>query len=138
LGKTENFNTAIEYLDQAAAVTPEKPQPYIWKGCCLTGLFKYNEAIACLTMALEWKPNTLIYEEKCISLGARATCYSALGMKDKADKDTAEAERLVKPPTTTGKDFNDIANAIMEMDFNEMHNYLNPIWEKDYLCGVSR
>jgi tetratricopeptide (TPR) repeat protein len=105
IGTTENWNTAIGYLDKAMQVTPEKRQPVAWKGYCLEKTGKYNEAIACLNMALDWKTNTLTNEEKGHVFAARASCYNALGMKDKADRDSAESDRLLKLPKSTGSDY---------------------------------
>jgi hypothetical protein len=90
----ENSNKAIGYLDRAISITPDKPQPLVLKGVCLYDLGKYHEAIACLDMALKYK--TITNNEKRHVYKIRADCYSALGMKDKADKDKAEAERLAK------------------------------------------
>jgi tetratricopeptide (TPR) repeat protein len=105
MGTTENWNTAMEYLDKAAEVTPQKPQSYVWKGYCLEKIEKYNEAIACLTMAFEWRIHVLTNEEKGRILEARSRCYNALTMKDKADKDSAEADRLLKLPKTAGNNY---------------------------------
>jgi tetratricopeptide (TPR) repeat protein len=104
-GTTEDCNTAIGYLDKAMEVTPEKPQPLAWKGYCLEKAGSYNEAIACLTVALEWKTDILTTEEKGRIFTARAKCYNSLGMKDKADRDSAEADRLLKLPVSGKNDY---------------------------------
>jgi serine/threonine protein kinase/tetratricopeptide (TPR) repeat protein len=90
----ENLNKAISYLDKAMIITPNKPQSVLLKGICLFKLNKYNEAMACFTMVLEKKFGILSNAEKKYAFTARARCYTALGMKDKADKDNAEAGRL--------------------------------------------
>jgi tetratricopeptide (TPR) repeat protein len=77
-------------------ITKDKPQPLALKGACLHNLSNYTEAIACLTMALEYKTGMLDNIEKGSVLETRSMCYNALGMKDKADNDSAEAERLAK------------------------------------------
>jgi tetratricopeptide (TPR) repeat protein len=79
-------------------ITPEKPQPYTLKGYCLEKLGKYNEAIASLSIAMGYKTGMLTNAEKESVLEARARCYDALGMKDKAAKDSAEANRVKKLP----------------------------------------
>ena len=97
IGTPENWNKAIRYLDKAMEVTRAKPQPLVLKGFCLHKLNNYNEAIACLTMSLDYKTNTLTDAEKGNVLVTRAMCYNALGMKDRANKDNTEAEHLAKP-----------------------------------------
>jgi serine/threonine protein kinase/tetratricopeptide (TPR) repeat protein len=94
MGGQENWNKAIEYMKRAIETTSEKPQPLVLHGFCLHKLNSYKEAIACLDMALKYK--TLTNDEKGSVFMTRATCYNALGMKDKADKDNAEAERYAK------------------------------------------
>jgi len=94
----ENWNKAVDYLDKAMEVTPDKPQPLAMKGSCLHNLNKYNEAIACLNMALDKKSGLLSNAEKGAVFKTRAMCWNALGMKDKADKDSTEADRLAKLP----------------------------------------
>jgi len=96
LGGQENWNKAIGYLDRAMSITPDKPQPLVLKGVCLHDLGKYQEAIACMDMALRYK--TLANSEKGAVYATMAGCYSALGMKDKADKAGAEADRYAKLP----------------------------------------
>jgi len=95
---SENRDKAIEYLDKAMEITPDKPQPLLIKGGCLYDLNKYNEAIACLNMALDKKSDLLSNAEKGTVFTTRAMCWDALGMKDKADKDSTEANRLAKLP----------------------------------------
>jgi len=95
---SENWNKAIDYLDRAMEITPDKPQPLAMKGSCLHNLNKYNEAIACLNMALDKKSGLLSNAEKGAVFKTRAMCWNALGMKDKADKDSTEADRLAKLP----------------------------------------
>ncbi|MCL2138915.1 MAG: protein kinase, partial [Treponema sp.] len=90
----EDCENAIEYLDKAIAITPEKHDPVLLKGVYLQNLGKYNEAIACLTIMLEFKVSNI---ERKIALETRAECYNALGMKDKANSDNAEAGRLKGP-----------------------------------------
>jgi len=94
----ENWNKAISYLDKALIVVPDKPQAVKLKGTCLYKLNKYNEAIACLSMAVDKKFGVLSNAEKKDVFTVRAKCYTALGMNDKADKDNAEADRLSKLP----------------------------------------
>ena len=94
MGDPDNWNKAIEYLKRAIEITSEKPQPLVLHGVCLHDLGCYNEAIACLDMALKYK--TLANDEKRVVFMTRAMCYNALGMKDKADKDNTEAERYAK------------------------------------------
>ena len=89
-----NWDKAIEYFDKAMGVIPEQLSPLFWKGRCLFENGSRNEAIACLTMALESKTGSLANEEKILALETRAECYDALGMKDKADSDRAEAAKL--------------------------------------------
>jgi serine/threonine protein kinase/tetratricopeptide (TPR) repeat protein len=95
---SEDWDKAIDYLDKAMEITPDMPQPVAMKGNCLHNLNKYNEAIACLNMALDKKSGLLSNAEKGIVLKTRAMCWNALGMKDKADKDSTEADRLAKLP----------------------------------------
>ncbi len=95
---SENWNKALSYLDKALIISPDKPQPLALKGTCLYKLNKYNEAIACFDMALSKKYGILSNAEKKDVFTKRANCYAALGMKDKADKDNAEADRLAKLP----------------------------------------
>ena len=92
----KNWSRAIEYLDRAMEITPDKPQPYAVKGACLHNLNNYNEAIACLNMALDKRNSALDNGEKAVVFETRAMCWNALGMKDKADKDSAEAARYAK------------------------------------------
>ncbi|GBU29647.1 serine/threonine protein kinase [Treponema sp. R8-4-B8] len=96
---TENWDKVIEYMDKAIEITPDKPQPFVMKGSCLHNLNKYNEAIACLNMALDKKNSLLSNAEKRVIFTTRALCWNALGMKDKADKDNTEANRLAKLPS---------------------------------------
>jgi len=93
---SKDLNKAIEYLDKAMEVTPDKPQPLVLKGICLYNLKKYNEAIACLTMALDKKSGSLSNAEKKDIFATRAMCWNALGMKDKAYKDNMEVSHLAK------------------------------------------
>jgi len=95
---SENWNKVLSYLDKALIISPDKPQPLALKGTCLYKLSKYNEAIACLDMALSKKFGVFSNTEKKDVFATRAKCYAALGMKDKADKDNAEADRLAKLP----------------------------------------
>ncbi|MDR2730016.1 MAG: protein kinase [Treponema sp.] len=97
-GGQDNWKSAVEYADKAMTVTPEEPLPLVYKAYCLEKLGKYNEAIACLTMALGFKTGALTNAEKASAYSSRANCYNALGMKDKADKDSAESKRLGKLP----------------------------------------
>jgi len=97
-GTSESWNKVIEYMDKAMEITPDKPQPLLMKGSCLHNLKKYNEAIACLNMALDKKSGLLSNSEKGTVFKTRAMCWNALGMKDKADKDNTEADRLAKLP----------------------------------------
>jgi len=90
----ENWNKAISYLDKAMEITPDKPQPLAMKGACLYYLKNYNEAIACLTMALDKKDSMFTNADKGDVLVLRAICYNALNMKDKAVIDNSEANRL--------------------------------------------
>jgi tetratricopeptide (TPR) repeat protein len=106
-GATENWNMATGYLNKAMEVTPEKPQPLAWKGYCLEKIGSYNDAIACLNMALDNKINPLTNEEKYLVFTVRANCYNALGMKAQADKDSTEADRLMKLPKTAGNNYLD-------------------------------
>jgi len=93
---SESWNKAIGYFDKAMEITPDKPQSLAMKGSCLHDLSKYNEAIACLNMALDKRFGLLSNVEKKEVYSTRAMCYNALGMKDKADKDNTEAARLAK------------------------------------------
>jgi len=95
---SENWNKAIGYMDKAMEITPDKPQPLVIKGNCLYKLKKYNDAIAYLNMALDKKGGLLSNTEKANVIKTRAMCWNALGMKDKADKDNIEADRLAKLP----------------------------------------
>jgi len=97
-GTSEGYNKAIGYMDKAVEITPDKPQPLAIKGRCLHKLKKYTEAIAYLNMALDKKGGLLSNTEKGIIIKTRAMCWDALGMKDKADKDNTEADRLAKLP----------------------------------------
>jgi len=97
-GTPENWNKAISYLDKAMIIVPDKPQAVVLKGTCFYKLNKYNEAIACLSMAIDRKFGVLSNAEKKDVFSVRAKCYTALGMKEKADKDNAEADRLSKLP----------------------------------------
>jgi len=94
MGGQDNWNKAIEYFKRAIEITSDKPQPLVLHGVCLHDLGYYTEAIACLDMALKYK--TLSNAEKGPVFVTRAMCYDALGMKEKADKDRAEAERYAK------------------------------------------
>jgi len=96
MGDPDNGNKAVEYFKRAIEITSDKPQPLVMHGVCLHDLGSYNEAIACLDMALRYK--TLANAEKGAALETRAKCYDALGMKDKADKDRTEAARYAKLP----------------------------------------
>jgi len=99
-GKTsKGLNNAIAYLDKAMEITPDKPQPLVLKGVCLYNLNKYNEAIACLNMALDKKSGLSNAEKKDV-FATRAMCWNALGMKDKAYKDSMEVAHLAKFPDT--------------------------------------
>jgi tetratricopeptide (TPR) repeat protein len=98
LNKADNWNKAMDYLDKALIIVPDKPQAIALKGNCLYKMKKYNEAIACLSMAIDKKFGILTNNQKKDVFATRAKCYSALGMNDKADKDNAEAERLAKLP----------------------------------------
>jgi len=49
-------------------------------------------------MALDKKSGLLSNAEKGAVFATRAMCWNALGMKDKADKDSTEADRLAKLP----------------------------------------
>jgi len=95
---SESWNKALNYLDKALMITPDKPQSLALKGTCLYKLNNYNEAIACFDMALSKKYGIFSNAEKKDVFATRAKCYTALGMKDKADKDNAEADRLAKLP----------------------------------------
>jgi tetratricopeptide (TPR) repeat protein len=95
---SESWNKAIGYMDKAMEITPDKPQPLLMKGSCLYNLKKYNEAIACLNMALDKKSGLLSNAEKGAVFKTRAMCWDELGMKDRADKDNTEADRLAKLP----------------------------------------
>jgi len=101
IGNADNWKKTIEYMDKAMIVTPEEPLPLLYKGYCLEKSGKYNEAIACLTMALGFKTGKLTNAEKGSAYSARADCYSALGMKDKADSDNKEAKHLGKLPVAS-------------------------------------
>jgi serine/threonine protein kinase/tetratricopeptide (TPR) repeat protein len=100
---TENWNKAISYLDKALLITPDKPQPWLWKGICLYNLNRSKEAIACFDMALKCKTSILTDIEKINVFETRALCYRALGMKDNEDKDNAEADRLRRLSNTAAK-----------------------------------
>jgi tetratricopeptide (TPR) repeat protein len=104
-GTTKDWNNAIEQLDRAMEITPEKPQPYVWKGNCLEKLGNCNEAIACLTLALDNRTNALTDAERCRALVTRTGCYNTLGMKEKADRDSAESNRLMKLPVIAGDNY---------------------------------
>jgi len=99
---SENYNEAITYMDKAMEITPDKPQPLALKGVCLYNMDKYNEAIACLNMALE-KKNGLSNAEKKDVYATRAMCWNALGMKDNSYKDSNEAIRLAKLSNTAAR-----------------------------------
>jgi len=90
----DNWNKIIGYMDRAMGIMPDKPQPLAMKGACLYYLHNYNEAIACLTMALENKDFIAANTDKGDFLVLRAICWYLLGMKDKANKDKAEANRM--------------------------------------------
>jgi serine/threonine protein kinase/tetratricopeptide (TPR) repeat protein len=101
IGSADNWKKTIEYMDKAMVVTPEEPLPLLYKAYCLEKFGKYNEAIACLTMALGFKTGKLTNAEKGSAYSARANCYNALGMKDKADSDNKEAKHLGKLPASS-------------------------------------
>jgi len=89
-----NLEKAINCFEKAMEIVPKKPTYLRWKGNCQYKQGKYNEAIACLDMALGMKTEPLPKTEKISALETRSYCYNALGMKDKADADLAEAQRL--------------------------------------------
>jgi len=89
-----NLDKAINCFEKAMEIVPDRPLYLKWKGDCLYKQGKYNEAVASLDMALNFKTEPLPKAEKIAALEKRSYCYNALGMKDKADEDSAEAQRL--------------------------------------------
>jgi len=89
-----NLNKAINCFEKANEIVPNRSMYLKWKGDCLYKNGKYNEAIACFNIALEMKGESLSKTERISALEKRSYCYNSLGMKDKADADSAEAQRL--------------------------------------------
>lgn len=114
--QSKDYAGAIDFFDKSLAVEPDKVMALFYKGSCLFNLKKYKDAVACCSVLLDSS------SMKDLSVKVIAQVYrirgmsnQALGIKDKAVKDLAEAKRReaeakrleakAKPTPGAGKKF---------------------------------